>query len=125
MPQYEMPIVVRLSQQELAETLRRPVADVTVQRLGGLTVVLRPAREQLPRREATEDLVGALGSPTALLALAGAFRPVAPAVFRRLRRCPALAKRFVLNPADTLSELGLGPRLAGEGRASRGVAGHG
>jgi hypothetical protein len=113
MPRYEMPIVVRLSQQELADTLRRPLADVAVQRLGGLTVVLRPAREQLPSREAPEDRVGALGGPTALLALAGAFRPVAPAVLRRLRCCPALAKRFVLNPAGTLSELGFGPRLAG------------
>jgi hypothetical protein len=113
MPRYEMPIVVRLSQQELADTLRRPLQDVAVQRLGGLTVVLRPAREQLPSCEAPEDLVGALGGPTALLALAGAFRPVEPALFRRLRACPELAKRFVMNPADTLNELGLGPRLAG------------
>lgn len=105
MPRYEMPIVVRLSQQELAEALRRPAGDLAVQRLGGLTVVLRPARETGPRWEVPADLVGALGSPTSLLALAGAFRPVEPALFRRLRACPALAKRYVLDPEATLTEL--------------------
>jgi hypothetical protein len=113
MPRYEMPVVVRLSVEELAEALRRPVADVAVQRLGGLTVVLRPNRERPPSYDVPEDLVGALGGPTTLLALAGAFRPVAPALFRRLRSCPALAKRFVLNPQATLSELGLDPSLTG------------
>jgi hypothetical protein len=108
-----MPIIVRLSREELAEALRRPVADLAVQRLGGLTVVLRPSRERHPSYDMCDDLVGALGGPTTLSALAGAFRPVEPALFRRLRSCPALAKRFVLNPQATLSELGLGPRLTG------------
>lgn len=105
MPRYELPIVVRLSQQELAEALRRPIGDLAVQRLGGLTVVLRPARERDPRCEVPADLVGALGSPTSLMALAGAFRPVEPAIFRQLRSCPALAKRYVLEPEATLKEL--------------------
>ena len=105
MPRHELPIVVRLSQQELADALRRPVGDVAVQRLGGLTVVLRPVRESGPRWEVPSDLIGALGSPTSLLALAGAFRPVEPALFSRLRACPALAKRYVLEPEATLSEL--------------------
>ena len=105
MPRYELPIVVRLSQQELAQALRRPVGDLAVQRLGGLTVVLRPARERGSRGEGPADLVGALGAPTSLLALAGAFRSVEPALFRRLRSCPALAKRYVLEPEATLNEL--------------------
>lgn len=105
MPRFEMPIVVRLSQQELADALRRPVGDLAVQRLGGLTVVLRPAREHEARSEVPADLVGALGSPTSLRALAGAFRPVEPALFRRLRACPALARRYVLEPVATLREL--------------------
>ena len=113
MPRHEMPIVVRLSQQELAQALRCPVGDVAVQRLGGLTVVLRPAAARGPSWAVQEDLVGALGGPTALLALAGAFRPIEPGLFRRLRACPALAKRFVLEPQATLRELGLDPRLTG------------
>ena len=113
MPRYEMPIVVRLTQQELAEALRRPVGDRAVQRLGGLSVVLRPSEARTQTGEVPEDLVGALGGPTALLALAGAFRPVEPALFRRLRSCPKLAKRFVLEPEATLTELGLRPRLTG------------
>jgi hypothetical protein len=103
MPRYELPIVVRLSQQELAEALRRPIGDLAVQRLGGLTVVLRPARG--PRREVPADLVGMLGSPASLMALAGAFRPVEPALFRVLRACRALAKRFVLDAEASLNEL--------------------
>jgi hypothetical protein len=106
-----MPIVVRLSQLELAEALGQPVDDSSVQRLGGLIVVLRPIQPG-PGPEHTPaplDLVGAMGGPPALRALAGAFRPVEQNLFRRLKANPALARRFVLNPASVLAELDLAP----------------
>jgi hypothetical protein len=76
-----------------------------VQRLGGLTVVLRASTER-PSALPAPDLVGMLAGPPSILALAGAFRPVDPELFRRLKANPALAKRFVLDPAATLQELG-------------------
>jgi hypothetical protein len=104
MPRIEMPILVRLSQRELAQLLGRSELDNGVQRLGGLTVVLRPSAAQRQGR-VPPDLVGPLGAPTSLHALAGAFREVEPALFRRLKASPALAKRYVLEPAAALSEL--------------------
>lgn len=104
MPRLELPIIVRLSLQELARALGRSAADSSVQRLGGLTVVLR-ASSARPTAQPAPDLVGMLAGPPSMLALAGAFRPVDPQLFRRLKANPALAKRFVLDPAATLQEL--------------------
>jgi hypothetical protein len=77
-------------------------------------------RSQTERHSAlpVPDLVGTLAGPPSLLALAGVFRPVEPELFRRLKGNPALAKRFVLDPAATLQELGSEeglPSGAGEG----------
>jgi hypothetical protein len=111
MPRKELPIVVRLSQLELAEALGQPADDSSVQRMGGLTVVLRPIQPG-PGPEPTPaplDLVGATGGPPALRALAGAFRPIEQSLFRRLKANPALARRFVLEPRRALAELGLVP----------------
>ena len=111
MPHKELPIVVRLSQLELAQALGQPADDSSVQRMGGLTVVLRPIQPG-PGPEPTPaplDLVGAMGGPPALRALAGAFRPIEQSLFRRLKANPALARRFVLEPSRALAELGLGP----------------
>ena len=111
MPRKELPIVVRLSQLELAQALGQPADDSSVQRMGGLTVVLRPIQPG-PGPEPTPaplDLVGAMGGPPALRALAGAFRPVELSLFRRLKANPALARRFVLEPSRALAELGLAP----------------
>jgi hypothetical protein len=115
MPRLELPIIVRLSLQELARALGRPDGDSSVQRLGGLTVVLRPCAEGCSPLPAP-DLVGPLAGPPSLLALAGTFRPVEPALFRRLKADPALAKRFVLDPAAALQELGGGEGLGSEPR---------
>jgi len=104
----EMPIVVRLSQTELAEALGQP-DDSSVQRLGGMTVVLRPVEVEREPEPAPIDLIGAIGGPPMLRALAAAFRTVEHNLFRRLKANPALARRFVLNPAGTLAELGLAP----------------
>lgn len=112
MPRLELPIVVRLSLQELARALGRPDGDRSLQRLGGLTVVLRSS-SQLPVAP-LPDLVSMLAGPLSLRALAGAFRPVEPAIFQQLKANPALAKRFVLDPAATLRELG-GGEAAGSG----------
>jgi len=114
MPRKELPIVVRLSQLELAQALGQSADDSSVQRLGGLTVVLRPIQPG-PGPEPTPaplDLVGAMGGPPALHALAGAFRPIEQSLFRRLKANPALARRFVLEPSRALAELGLGPASA-------------
>jgi hypothetical protein len=111
MPRTELPIIVRLSQQELASALGRSAGDSSVQRLGGLTVVLR-ARTERPPLAPVLDLIGTLAGPPSLLALAGVFRPVEPDVFRRLKDNPALAKRFVLDPAAALRELGGGDEAA-------------
>lgn len=111
MPRKELPIVVRLSQLELAEALGQPADDSSVQRMGGLTVVLRPIQAG-PGPEPTPaplDLIGAMGGPPALRALAGAFRPIEQSLFRRLKANPALARRFVLEPSRALAELGLMP----------------
>lgn len=111
MPRLELPIIVRLSLQELARALGRPDGDSSVQRLGGLTVILRSRTEQHSAPPAP-DLVGTLAGPPSLLALAGVFRPVEPELFRRLKANPALAKRFVLDPAAALRELGGGDDAA-------------
>ena len=117
MPRTELPIIVRLSQQELACALGRPDGDSSVRRLGGLTVVLR-ARTEPPSLMPVPDLLGTLAGPPSLLALAGVFRPVEPDVFRRLKGNPELAKRFVLDPAAALRELG---ELGGGAEAASGV----
>jgi hypothetical protein len=107
MPRKEMPIVVRLTQLELAQALGQPVDDSSVQRLGGLTVVLRPIEAGSEHAAAPVDLIGAMGGPPELRALAGAFRPIEQRLFRCLKADPALARRFVLNPGSALAELGL------------------
>lgn len=112
MPRLELPIIVRLSLQELARALGRPDEDSSVQRLGGLTVLLR-SRTERPSALPAPDLIGTLAGPPALLALAGAFRPVEPELFQRLKANPELAKRFVLDPAAALQEL-----RSGEGAGS-------
>ncbi|MEY4551576.1 MAG: hypothetical protein RL685_7771 [Pseudomonadota bacterium] len=62
MPRTELPIIVRLSQQELANALGRSAGDSSVQRLGGLTVVLRARTERLSPASAP-DLIGTLAGP--------------------------------------------------------------
>ena len=104
----EMPIVVRLSQTELAEALGQP-DDSAVQQLGGMTVVLRPVEAEQEPEPAPTDLIGAIGGPPTLRALAAAFRTVEHSLFRRLKANPALARRFVLDPGSALAELGLAP----------------
>jgi len=108
MQRKEMPIVVRLSRTELAQALGRP-DDSSVQQLGGLTVVLRPVEAEQEPEPAPTDLIGAIGGPPMLRALAAAFRTVEHSLFRRLKADPALARRFVLDPGSTLAELGLAP----------------
>ncbi|HKO91282.1 MAG TPA: hypothetical protein VJU61_09030 [Polyangiaceae bacterium] len=104
----EMPIVVRLSQTELVQALG-PSDDSSVQRMGGLTVILRAIQVGPERATVPDDLIGAIGGPPALRTLAAAFRTVEQSLFRRLKADPALARRFVLDPGSALAELGLAP----------------
>jgi hypothetical protein len=121
MPRTELPIIVRLSQQELARALGRPTNDSSVQRLGGLTVVLLP-RSDAAAGTPLPDLIGTLAGPPSLQALAGSFRPVEPALLRRLKTNPALAKRYVLDPVATLRELD-GGEHGGDGQSGDGQSG--
>jgi hypothetical protein len=106
MPSYEMPVVVRMSKEELAAALGRPLSDPDVERLGGLNVVLHPIGDTA-KVAAHPTLAAAPGAEAALMALAQTLKPIEEKLFQRLRSNPALAKRFLVNPAATLEELEL------------------
>jgi hypothetical protein len=106
MPSYEMPVVVRMNKEELAAALGRPTSDPDVERLGGLNVVLHPIGDTA-KVAAHPALAAAPGAGAALTALAQTLKPIEEKLFQRLRSNPALAKRFLVNPAATLDELEL------------------
>lgn len=106
MSDYEMPVIVRLSKEELAAALGRAVDDEDVQRLGGLNVVLRPIAHTA-EAASHPSVANVTGAADAMNDLANALQPVEEQLFQRLRSNPALAKRFLLNPLATLEELKL------------------
>jgi hypothetical protein len=112
MPSYEMPVVVRMSREEVAASLGRAADDPEVQRLGGLNLVLHPMGDA-ERLAAHPTVAATPGAADEMRALAELLRPVEEQLFQRLRSNPALGKRFIADPAATLDELGL---LTDEGR---------
>lgn len=106
MSTYEMPVVVRFSKEEFAVALDRPVSDPDVERIGGMNVVLQPIA-QSPKFDENSAVANALGASAALRGLQEALQPIEEELFQRLRSNPDLARRFVLDPAATLEELGL------------------
>jgi hypothetical protein len=104
MSSYEMPVIVRLSKEDLAAATGRPVDDPDVQRIGGLNVVLQPMGQSA---NLAAGMANAEGAGSALQGLQEALQPLEEELFQRLRSNPNLAREFLLNPIGSLEEWGL------------------
>lgn len=107
MSDYEMPVMVRLSKEELAAALGRSPDDPELALVGGLNAVLHPISS--PH---STNLLGAMAATdnTAhghLTELQARLKPIEEKLLQRLRSNPQTAKKFLLNPIPTLRELGL------------------
>lgn len=103
---YEMPVIARLSREELAQALDKPVDHPDVELLGGLNVVIHPMAS--PHVASVEKLSASMpAAGTQLSAVAKSVAGIEEALFERLRSNPNIAKQFLLAPLDTLESLGL------------------
>ncbi len=108
MSNHEMPVIVRLSKEELAHAMGRPVGDADVERLGGLNVVLHPIRSDQPINVALKTQMTLKAEHVdALQNLAATLKPLEEQLFQRLRSDPHAGKRFLTDPMAALEEFGL------------------
>ncbi len=108
MSNHEMPVIVRLSKEELAHAMGRPVDDADVERLGGLNVVLHPIRSDQPINVALKTQMTLKAEHVdALQNLAATLKPLEEQLFQRLRSDPHAGKRFLTDPMAALEEFGL------------------
>ena len=104
MADYEMPVIVRLTQHELAATLNKPLDHPDVKALGGLNIVIHPAESEHSR--ASADAVAAKVGSDAMAQIKAQLLPLEQKVFHALRN-PKIAKDFLRDPLGTLERLGL------------------
>lgn len=103
---YEMPVIARLTREELAASLGKPLDDPEIALLDGMTVVIHPAdSHHVPT---VGDVQAAMPEVSSELAeVAEAVAGIEEALFARIRSNPAAAKRFVLDPLEALASFGL------------------
>jgi hypothetical protein len=102
---YEMPVVARLSREELARALYKPVDHPDIALLGGLNVVIHPMDSpHVPSASALADAMPHAANEIA--SAAEALGAIEEKLFERLRN-PNTARQFLLDPMGTLDRLGL------------------
>lgn len=103
---YEMPVIARLSREELAAALGKPIDDPEVEFLGGMTVIVHPIES--PHVASVYSVQQSMPEVSGELAeVAGAVAGIEEALFARIRSDPAAAKQFVLDPLGALESFGL------------------
>lgn len=103
---YEMPVIARLSREELAAALGKPLDDPEVALLDGMTVVIHPIAS--PHVATVDSVQQALPQVSGELdEVVRAVAGIEEALFARIRSHPEAAKQFVLDPLRALEEFGL------------------
>jgi hypothetical protein len=103
---FEMPVIARLTKEELAAAMGKPVDHPDVELLGGLTVVIHPSSS--PHLPSPEDADAALtGAAGAYAELREILSGVEGELFNHLRSSPAAAKAFLNDPTGTIAALGV------------------
>lgn len=106
MANYEMPVIVRLTKDELARALNATTDHKDVALLGGLNVVFHPmASEHSLKAEA--GLLAKSAATGAVNGLKAALQPIEAQLLQHLRSNANIGKQFLLNPVGTLEQLGL------------------
>jgi hypothetical protein len=107
MSDYEMPVAVHLTKEELAKATGRPEDDPEVALLGGLNIVFHSMTS--PQAESAAAAVAEVDAAAhgSLMALSEQLKPLEAKLFELLRSNPNTAKKFLLDPLGTMEQLGL------------------
>jgi hypothetical protein len=107
MSDYEMPVAVHLTKEELAKAAGRPADDPEIARLGGLNVVFHAMMSPQAKTAAAALAKVDASAHSSLSALSEQLKPLEAKLFQLLRSNPNTAKKFLLDPLATMEQLGL------------------